>query len=105
MAFVRVRNRVTGQQKVLSQGMAHSLRDKYEIISEGVGESVEVSSEAISELSTAPNAEAATEKVAGADDGVELANARAEYEQLFGEKPHGRLKLESIKKLNAEKRG
>lgn len=102
MAFVRVRNKVTGQQKVLSQGMATALRDKYEIISEGV-ESVEASSSEQSE--PAPNVKAATEKVAGADDGVELANARAEYETLFGEKPHGRLKLESIKKLIAEKNG
>lgn len=103
MAFVRVRNKVTGQQKVLSQGMATALRDKYEIITEGV-ESVEATSS--NETSEpAPNVEAATEKVADAGDGVELANARAEYEKLFGEKPHGRLKLESIKKLISEKNG
>lgn len=97
MAFVRVRDRVTGQQKVLSSGMASALRDKYELITEGTVEEAKVE--------TAPNVEAATEKVADAGDGVELANARAEYEKLYGEKPHGRLKLETLKKLIAEKDG
>lgn len=99
MAFVRVRDRVTGQQKVLSQGMATALRDKYEIITEGVEKTEEVSTD----QEPAPNVETATAEVADADEGLELANARAEYEKAFGEKPHGRLKLESIKKLISEK--
>ena len=99
MAFVRVRDRVTGQQKVLSPGMASALRDKYEVITEGASEVVEA------KVETAPNVEAATEKVADAGEGVELANARKEYEELYGEKPHGRLKLETLKKLIAEKNG
>lgn len=98
MAFVRVRDRVTGQQKVLSQGMATALRDKYEIITDGV-EKTQVSTE----QEPAPNVETATAEVADADEGLELANARSEYEKAFGEKPHGRLKLESIKKLISEK--
>lgn len=98
MALVRVRNRVTGQQKVLSSGMASALRDKYEIITEGV-ETVETKTE------VAPNVEAATEKVADAGEAVELAAARAKYEELYGEKPHGRLKLETLQKLIAEKDG
>ena len=92
MAFVRVRNKETGQQKVLSQGMATALRNKYEIITEGAEtENGEVS----------PNQNPTNP--AGADDGVELANARAKYEELYGEKPHGRLKLETLLKLIAEK--
>lgn len=95
MAFVRVRDKVTGQQKVLSQGMASALRHKYEIITEGITETEETKAE------VSPNQSPASH--AGADDGVELANARAKYEELYAEKPHGRLKLETLLKLIAEK--
>lgn len=102
MAFVRVRDRKTGQQKPMSLGMANALRDKYEIITEGFesGEGVQEST-----IEVTPNVEAAAEKVADADEGLELANARAEYERLYQEKPHGRLKLDTLKKLIAEKDG
>lgn len=107
MAFVRVRNRETGQQKVLSSGMAHSLRDKYEIITEGVTESEGSQTTEEFKSEVVPNVEAAVEKkTADAnEEGAELAVARAEYEKAFGEKPHGRLKIETLKKLTAEKNG
>lgn len=102
MAFLRVRDRKTGQQKPMSLGMANALRDKYEIITDGFetgGGVQEV------KIEVAPNVEAATGKVADAGEGVELAAARAKYEELYGKKPHGRLKLETLQKLIAEKDG
>ncbi len=104
MAWVRVREKATGKISVKSEGVASMLRDKYEIITEQQPVEVEPQTEAPQLI--APNAVAANQNPAAVDDdGVELANARAEYEKLFGEKPHGRLKLESIKKLIAEKNG
>lgn len=102
MAWVRVREKATGKISVKSEGVASMLRDKYEIITSNAEPEV-ASNEGQIEVSLTPNLNPANP--AGVDDGVELANARAEYETLFGEKPHGRLKLESIKKLIAEKNG
>src|SRR5690606_19412157 len=43
------------------------------------------------------------EPVAEADEDAELAEARAQYEELFGEKPHHKAKLETIQAKIDEK--
>lgn len=106
--YVRVKEKATGKLKPnpITRAMAHALRDKYEIVEEqGQAE------QPVEEIQVeTPNAEAApvvseAAKVADAgEEGVELANARKEYEELFGEKPHGRLQLKSLIKLNEEKK-
>lgn len=98
MAFVRVRDRKTGKQKVLSQGMATALRDKYEII--GQDEQAGATLPAVEE---SPNLQPAAEKKTADVESDELVSVRAQYEALYGEKPHGRLKVETLKKLIAEK--
>ena len=102
--WVRVRNKETGQQKTLSSGVASLLRDKYEIIGENVeqkDEQIASDVEAIKEV--APNVEAAPQKSVevAADD--ELEKARKRYEELYGGKPHGRTRLETLLKLIVEK--
>lgn len=105
MAFVRVRDRATGKTKPMSQGMAQALRHKYEIISgstvqdEQAGATLPVAEES-------PNVQPAAEKkTADVENEVdnELVTVRAQYEALYGEKPHGRLKAETLRKLIAEK--
>lgn len=104
--YVRVREKATGKLKPgpMTKAMAHALRDKYEIISEQPEETQEQT-----EVET-PNAPAAViapseaAKVADvSEEGVELANARKRYEELFGEKPHGRMQLKSLLKFIEEK--
>lgn len=114
MALVRVRNRFTKEQKSLEKSVALLLRDKFEII--GGDEEVESNSVEVSKVEESPNLVAAKEKeTAAVNETVEAFNpedvskdeltlAREEYKELFGEMPHGRLKLESIKKLITEKK-
>lgn len=112
MAWVRVRDKVSGQQKTLSEGVARMLRDKYEIVGENVAQADTEAEE--TEKPTAPNVEAATEKVADVsepeitveskkDETAEIEEARAKYEKLYGGKPHGRTRLETLLKLIKEK--
>jgi hypothetical protein len=103
MAWVRVRDKQTGKISVKSEGVAKSLKDKFEIISSNVEQVDEFVTDEVKE--EIPNSQPAANEVAVVDEvGVDLANARKEYEELYGEKPHGRLKLESLVKLINEKK-
>lgn len=115
MALVRVRNRFTKEQKSLEKSLALLLRDKFEII--GGEEEVESNSVEAQKVEESPNPVAAVgrNEVAAVNEVTEpisqeevskdeLTLAREEYKELFGEAPHGRLKLESIKKLITEKK-
>lgn len=98
--YVRVREKANpSRQRVFTVAMAHALRDKYEVIADGSESLQEVQQEL-------PNGATAEVKAADVgEEGVELANARKEYEEVFGEKPHGRLQLKSILKLIEQKKG
>lgn len=113
MALVRVRNRFTKEQKQLEKSVAILLKDKFEIIGE---EQVEAKPKIVerviepAKVEESPNPAAAEKKEIAAVSETEVSTdeltlAREEYKKLFGEAPHGRLKLESIKKLITEKNG
>ncbi len=102
MAWVRVRDRLTGAQSLKSEGVAKTLRDKYEILSDGVEEGLVENPKETSKVD-APNVTAApaeSVEVAATD---ELAELRKKYEQVYGGKPHGRTSVESLKKFIAIK--
>jgi len=105
MAWVRVRDRQSNQVRVISEGVAKSLRDRFEILTEGVDQVDEVVSSEDAKPSV-PNVTAAPAnvvEVAANESNDELEKARKRYEELYEGKPHGRTRLETLLKLIAEK--
>lgn len=106
MAWVRVRDRETGKERVVSEGIARTLKDRFELIADNVEQKDEVvESESLQAPKVSvPNAVAASVEVAADEPkNDELETARKRYEQLYGGKPHGRTRLETLLKLIAEK--
>ena len=109
MAWVRVRDKQSGAIRVISEGVAKSLRDRFEILTENAQQVDEVvNTESLeAQKPSAPNVVAAPASVAevAADEPKddELEKARKRYEELYGGKPHGRTRLETLLKLIAEK--
>lgn len=67
--------------------------NKYRVISQGKGKSFEVATPTVEER---PDGSHPGEKIGGFKDS-DLDQLRAEYEDRFGEKPHGRMKADTLR--------
>jgi hypothetical protein len=117
MADVRVRNKKTGEEKILPSKVAEMLKNVYTIIGDAPVKPV-VKSEPPVEIKPVQTLQQATEpkkkeEVTGADvndsretivnpqglkEEDDLETLRLEYEQKLGKKPHGKMGVESLKK-------
>jgi hypothetical protein len=117
MADVKVRNKKTGEEKILPSKVAEMLKNVYTIIGDAPVKPV-VKSEPV-EIKPVQTLQEATEpkkkeEVTVADvkndsretivnpqgpkDRDDLETLRLEYEQKLGKKPHGKMGVESLKK-------
>lgn len=110
MPDVRVRDRETGEERVLPKGVADLQRSRFQVISEekdsiqkpqnlvyapGTGPDA---NKADSPNQPAPNVEQEEKKDVDAKGNDDLDGLRKQYEEKFGSKPHHKMKSESLLK-------